>query len=74
MRRGLRSRVERGDEKDRVDVRRHDLLVDGASGRRARHGAAPIEPPVNDAALHADPVADRGKIGGAGRRRDGSGR
>ncbi len=33
----------------------------------ARHGAAPIEPAVIDAAGRANPVADRRKIGGARR-------
>ena len=57
---------QRGDEEDRVDVRRDDLLLHRAPRRSARDGAAPLEADVNDAVDNSDPVADRGKIGGAG--------
>jgi hypothetical protein len=66
---------ERGDEKDRVDIRGEDLLIHDPAGRRARHRAPPLEPAMDDRAVsrrsgpaalsgddHTHPVADGWKV------------
>src|SRR5207247_1011679 len=51
--------VERRHHEDRVDVRRDDLPIDGASRRRARNRASPLEADLDDAPFAGVPRFER---------------